>query len=191
MKQIVTSAILTLLQLSIYSQELILKKQYYANSKQVESVYHVLKSDTLIKHGEIKIYKKIAEEDYKNFIGAEKERLIKVNGQYTNGQKTGNWRIYLESNIVFNFDSNELIKPKITVKYPLLALEFEVEGDVIIKYNIEENCKIGAMKFSGDENLVKGAKQAYKKLEDTYQLISEEIGNCVKEEKVDTIKYRL
>jgi hypothetical protein len=179
-----------------YSQSTLVKTDYYKNSKQVYSKYHVLESDTSIREGEAIIYRKIDEHDYGFFNNSQnQERLVMAKGLYKGNYKVGKWAFFYDRKLIYDFDTRKLVN-NLQFDYPVLAQELGIQGDVIIQYDIDAT--FGYKNFngiSGDSLLMKGAISDFKRFSraraDMLKEISVVVGDCRHENVTDTVRYRL
>ncbi|MCU4164321.1 energy transducer TonB [Carboxylicivirga caseinilyticus] len=183
------------LSINVIGQETIIKTEYYNNSKQVRSHSYVLKSDSTIKHGEAIYYKKIDEQDYKYFKGKNHDRLVVANGQFYNNIKVGIWEFFLNPKFYYDFNKNKLITFQLH-NYPILAYELGIQGDVIIKYDIDASGRLkNIIGIQGDSILIKGTINNFNKLNlgqaENLKIIAEILENWERKNIIDTLKYRL
>ena len=182
---------------NIYSQKTISKTEYYENSKQIYSRYHVFESYTSIRQGEIKVFKKIAESDYKFFqANKNQERLLMAKGQYDGNIQVGIWEIYSDKTYLYDVDKKKLLNYNMTVHYPILAQELGKQGMVVIQYDIDKTFRYANFKgLVGDSLLIKGAIEDYKsfnnKHSDLLNKMSIVIEDFYQENVKDTINYNL
>lgn len=196
MRQYLVISVVLIFGLNGYSQVTTLITDYYEDSEQIHSQYYALKEDTNIRHGEIIIYKKIEESDYKYFKGEMQKRLIMVKGEYKLNKKVGRWDFYFDKKYTFDFDREKLLSPQLYYNYPYLAVENGIEGNVILQYDIDSTFNIVNIKgISGDSILVSGAIHDLKKFSSTRSNILKKISlvveDCYKINVRDTIRYRL
>lgn len=128
-----------------FSQEL---KKIKVDNGMLSEVYYVLKSNKTIRHGsyELKIFNEIGQK-----------------GQYTNGEKSGDWHYYEMSpnfEFIYNFDSTKIVSDKegmerpalysegykffnyliiSSIKYPTEAINENMFGTVWVSFSIDAN----------------------------------------------------
>lgn len=163
--------LMLLVGLTSICQETKLVEKKFINSKQIFESYYVIKSDGLTKHGEYVAYFMVMDkyhEDVKNgkttsdyfikekgnYINGTKDgewieysspQRIKTQGKYLNDKKVGIWRTYKGSVIEqYDYDNNSKLQPIINVypKYPEIARENDIEGTVVIAYEVSDDCSI-------------------------------------------------
>jgi len=170
MKKIITilTIIVPILLFGQGTKEIIVK---FPNSKQIRERFSVLNSNENIKNGEYTKYYKLSKKNigkefihtkghYKNgekdgiweyfdnpFHGSQGNFLTKE--IYKNGFKTGIWENHIYDSgdhiiLKYDYDNNTELEPDILIslKYPPLAHELGIEGDVIVKYRIKTDCVI-------------------------------------------------
>ncbi len=189
--------ILLFLLCKIYSQKTIVRTEYYKDSEQIYSKYHVFESDTTIRQGEAKFYKKIVESDYKFFQGEKnQERLLMAKGSYDGNKKVGTWEFYSDRTYLYDVGNKKLLNCVRQVHYPVLAQENGIQGMVIIQYDIDSSFNFVNFKgILGDPLLIKGAISDYQSFNisqaDLLKKLTTVIGDCYQENVRDTINYIL
>lgn len=74
-------------------------------------------------------------------------KILGSKGNYKEDQKRGVWEIYKEQGQVvdrYDYDSNKKLKPliKVDIVYPKRAREAGIQGTVIVRYRIKNDCSI-------------------------------------------------
>ena len=133
--------------------------------------------------------------NYKNgkregeWIEFSQPNVIKTIGNYTNGVKTGIWKIYhLNGNVIEQYDYDRKIKLQpITVgeniKYPPKSRELEIEGDVTVKFKINNDCTISNIEIVSGLN-EECDNEVIKSIQKLGQLLTKYGANC--ESKIET-----
>lgn len=120
-KRIFVTAMLSLIMINSYSQELSKVKIKEPNPVGTKEIYQVLKSKPEIKHGTYKLYKNKKLIELGFFKNNEKDSLWEIysqnghliaSGYYSLGKKIGVWNFYLVNGELvqkYNYDSKKLI----------------------------------------------------------------------------------
>ena len=195
-------------------------KVKFPKSKQVMESYFVLKANPDIKNGKYtRFYKTSKINEAKIFIKEEGiyQNGLK-NGKWTyyrhpsqnrqgetssvefynNGNKTGVWETHKYENgdhIIqkFDYDQKTEIETEIFIelKYPPIASELGIEGDVIVKFNIKSDCTFENIKIikSLDTDCDNEVLRRFNRLNE----LQKKYGNnkCEEKEVTTTVKFSL
>jgi hypothetical protein len=207
----------TLLTLGQETKEVKVK---FPKSKQVMESYFVLKSNPDIKNGKYtRFYKTSKNTKAKVFIKEkgtyqngqkngkwtyyrhpsqnQQGEIISVEF-YNNGNKTGIWETHKYENgdhIIqkFNYDQETEIDTEIFIelKYPPMASELGIEGDVIVKYKIKPDCTfenieiIKSLNTDCDNEVIR----RFNRLSELQRKYGNK--NCEEKEMITTVKFSL
>ncbi|MFN7119112.1 MAG: energy transducer TonB [Saprospiraceae bacterium] len=185
MKKIAFLFLSVVLPIILFGQKTKLKQVKYYKSDVIKEEYYVLKKNSYIKHGVFRSYydngiiKESGEFSMNKRNGEWKEygtdgkvkRIIRYNnGQKTDDRKVGVWLEYFENGQVikgFDYDKNEKIETKINVSvyYPAIARENQIEGIVNIKIKLSSTCEteelsiLEGIGFGCDEEAIRSVKR--------------------------------
>ncbi len=130
----------------------------------------------------------------------------KTNGQYYRGQiaeegvysadnKIGIWKIYGEHIIEqFDYDSNRYIEPIFnpSCRYPLMAQELGIEGDVVVGYSLDSDCSFSNIRIiNGVKELNEEALKYVRSKSNLYHEYMIKLDSCNCENRTDTVRFRL
>lgn len=133
--------------LTYYQNSTILKENYSVlvtneSEKNGEYIYYFINQKIRLK-GQFYFGKKDGKWEHYNDLGE-----IRTVEYYTKGEKTGIWLDYMERGDVvkrYDWDKQEKLPPllpTVIISYPARGREEAIEGEVQIKFLLDENCAI-------------------------------------------------
>jgi hypothetical protein len=120
---------------------------------------------------------------------------ISEQGVYEDDKKIGIWQIH-QDNIIeqYDYDRQKYIEPIISffLSYPPIDIENEIEGDVIVGYNINSDCSFSNIQvISGHEYLTEEAINYVKFKENLYKKYMIKLDSCAYGQKTDTLHFKM
>lgn len=178
-----------------YSQDI--KKVVIRNciNDHVSEIYFVKKSDETTKHGIYQEYSCSEHKTDENIVDTSKIHHFKLNssGKYANGQKVDVWSKAKRTDYGFiieryNHSTNQKLEPifEVTLKYPALAQENDIQGEVELSFQENTDCTISDIRVT--KSLWNGCdEEAKRKIRKIYELKREH--NCKCEQKNTSQKF--
>ena len=178
-----------------YSQDI--KKVVIRNciNDHVSEIYFVKKSDETTKHGIYQEYSCSEHKTDENIVDTSKIHPfgLMLSGKYANGQKVEVWSKAKRTDYGYiieryNHSANQNLEPifEVTLKYPPLAQENDIQGEVELSFQENIDCTISDIRVT--KSLGMGCvEEAKRKIRKLYELKREH--NCKCEPKNNSLKF--